>query len=352
MTTFVQLHFLSFAPPSCINRDDAGRPKTAMVGGEPRLRLSSQSLKRAWRTSDVFSRKLTGHLSKRTNRFGEEIKNRLMAERQLDEKKALEITRRVIPAFGKPEGEKEKHPERTKQLAFITAQEMQAALDLANRIADGEKIDDKKIASLVLSNAETAADVAMFGRMFALSTAFNCEAAVQVAHAITTHRVDVEDDFYSAVDDLNKGEEEVGAGFIGEAGFGSGLFYLYVCVDVDLLLENLAQDAALAQTAAAALIEAAAKVAPDGKRASFGSHMRASYVLCEKGADQPRSLVAAFAKAAPAQDPLEKSIERLAKLRAGFASAYGEQIDSIEMNATGGGKTLADVIAFACDWKA
>jgi CRISPR system Cascade subunit CasC len=352
MTTFIQLHLLTFAPPANLNRDDTGRPKTALVGGDLRLRLSSQSLKRAWRTSDVFATRLKDRLGKRTKRFGEDIVQSLIFNQQLAPDEALAIARRVIVAFGKPEDEKDKHLEHTKQLAFLSPQEKQAAIDLAARIAAGEKIDDKKIAAAILHRADTAADIAMFGRMFADNPDFNREAAVQVAHAITTHRVEVEDDFYTAVDDLNT-REDTGAGFVGEAGFGSGLFYLYICIDTDLLVSNLAGDSSLAADAVGALVEAAATVAPAGKRASFASHLRASYLLCEKGSDQPRSLAAAFARAVPARDALAGSVQRLRELRQGFATAYGAgDVEAIEMNVAEPAASLADVLAFACDWKA
>ena len=143
----------------------------------------------------------------------------------------------------------------------------------AERMAAGEKIEPKP--EDLLRRADTAADIAMFGRMLADNPEFNREAAVQVAHAITTHKVTVEDDYYTAVDDLKTAEEDAGAGFIGELGFGSGVFYLYLCVDTELLLRNLGGDAALAGTACAALAEAAATVAPRGKQPSFAARSRA-----------------------------------------------------------------------------
>ena len=352
MTTFIQLHLLTFAPPANLNRDDTGAPKTAIVGGDTRLRLSSQSLKRAWRTSDIFRTRLAGRLGDRTQRFGEEIVRRLN-QKGVDDKKALEIAREIIVVFGKPKSENDKNPAYTEQLAFISPAEREAALHLAEKLVAGEKVDDKKkLVGEVLKRADTAADIAMFGRMFADHPDFNREAAVQVAHAFTTHRVAVEDDYYTAVDDLNRGENDVGAGFVGEAGFGSGLFYLYVCVDADLLKENLGGDAELAKAALAALIEAAAKVAPNGKQASFASRISASYLLAEKGSEQPRTLAGAFAKAIDARDVEEKSRAALRKLRAAFGRAYGEgDLRNLEMSVgEENSASLEEIIAFACDW--
>ena len=99
--------------------------------------------------------------------------------------------------------------------------------------------------------------------------AFNREAAVQVAHAFTTNQVDVEDDYYTAVDDLKTLDEDAGAGFIGEAGFGAGVFYLYVCVNRVLLLENLVGDHPLAAQALAALVRAAVTASPSRQEEQF-----------------------------------------------------------------------------------
>ena len=142
----------------------------------------------------------------------------------------------------------------------------------------------------------------MFGRMLADNADFNREAAVQVAHAFTTHRVTVEDDFYTAVDDLKKPAEDSGAGFVGELGFGSGLFYLYVCIDTDLLRRNLGGNEGVAKSAIAALTEALSTVSPGGKQASFASRARASFLLVEKGSQQPRTLGSAFARKSSIND--------------------------------------------------
>lgn len=356
MTTFVQLHLLTFVPPANLNRDDTGAPKSAIVGGETRLRLSSQSLKRAWRTSDVLAERLAGHLGSRTQRFGEEMVERLVGDGVAPDV-ALAATRKVIVAFGKPKGADDPKPARTEQLAFLSPDEKEEAVSLAAAFARGETIDDKAIAARVLKRADTAADIAMFGRMFADHPDFNREAAVQVAHAFTTHRVEIEDDFYTAVDDLNRREENVGAGFVGEAGFGSGVFYLYVCIDTGLLTTNLGGDLALARSAVCALVEAAATVAPNGKQASFASRVRASHILVEKGPDQPRTLAAAFAEGVSPRDPkgiLTTSSERLVALRDAFAVAYGAG-DTTAMEMRVGDpvtRSLADLVAFASDFGA
>lgn len=319
MTRFVQLHLLTFYPPANLNRDDTGRPKTAFLGGVERLRVSSQALKRAVRTSDAFQTALAGHLGKRTQRFGEEIERHLLDKGATPEK-ANAIAREVAKVFGKVEEATEKPAKdsekaaklpsaRTAQLAFIGPEERVLALEWAEKKLADEKTEIKS--DLILKRADTAADIAMFGRMLADNPDFNREAAVQVAHAVTTHKVAVEDDFYTAVDDLKKPAEDAGASFMGELGFGSGVFYLYVCADVASLQKNLGGDEALAKAAISAFIEALGTVSPTGKQASFASRARASYILAEKGDQQPRTLAAAFVKPIKDEDLLARSIAEL-----------------------------------------
>ena len=349
MTDFLQLHFLTFYPPSNLNRDDLGRPKSAIIGGSTRLRISSQALKRTWRTSEVFKTALDGHLASRTQRIGEVIHEHLLGA-QVAPEKALKITREIIAVFGKPKPETDKAPLFTEQLAFISSEERTAALELADRMVADAKFDPKKQAGEILRRTDTAADLAMFGRMLADNPDYNREAAVQVAHAVTTHKTMIEDDYYTAVDDLKKPSEDAGAGFLGEAGFGAGVFYLYACVDRNLLRQNLGGDDALSGTACAALVEAAATVAPSGKQASFASRARASYILAERGTDQPRSLAAAFLRPVDeAEDGgvLAASIKELTKLRTALAKAYNDGTGPIaEMNVLTGKGTLEDIKAF------
>jgi CRISPR system Cascade subunit CasC len=187
--------------------------------------------------------------------------------------------------------------------------------------------------------------------MLANSSDFNREAAVQVAHAVTTHKVAVEDDFYTAVDDLKKPAEDAGSAFMGELGFGSGVFYLYVCADVALLQKNLGGDEALAKAALSALIEALATVSPTGKQASFASRARASYILAEKGDQQPRTLAAAFVKPVKGDDLLANSVDELERTRADMDLAYGACADAKEiMNVAKRIGSLAEIQAFATEW--
>lgn len=330
MTTFLQVHLLTAYPASNLNRDDTGRPKTLLYGAAPRLRISSQSLKRAWRTSSVFAESLAHGMGCRTQRLGEEVQAYLEGK-GMTSARAVEVVRQIVQVFGKLEAIEAESPTRIKQLAFISPEERMRALALADRALAGEAIAPQ--AKDILGKTDSAADIAMFGRMLADAPAFSREAAVQVAHAFTTHSAAVEDDYYVAVDDLkNPSEhEDVGTSFIGVQEYGSGLFYQYICVDCDLLASNLGGDTALAADATEALLRAAATVSPGGKQASFASRARASYVLAERGGQQPRTLAAAFLKPVLPREGkgmVDMSVQALETLRDNLDQAYGNCSDA------------------------
>ena len=277
MGHFIQLHLLTSYPPANLNRDDLGRPKTAMMGGVPRLRVSSQSLKRAWRTSEIFETALKGHVGTRTKAMGVKVYESLL-EKGVTDKKALEWAKTIAAVFGKPKSlskseeaklkdpeisDKEKEaltnkPLEIEQLAHFSPEEEAAINALEETLAsrgDGLQADELNL----LRAKHTGADIALFGRMLASSPAYNTEAAAQVAHAISVHKVAVEDDFFTAVDDLNNGAEDMGAAHMGDIEFGAALFYQYICIDKDLLTKTLA-DTKLVKDTIMAMIETSAKI--------------------------------------------------------------------------------------------
>jgi CRISPR system Cascade subunit CasC len=330
VTTFYQLHLLTAYPASNLNRDDSGRPKTVEFGGVQRLRISSQSLKRAWRSSAVFRDRVRGRVGDRTQRVGLKLLSYLR-DKGMAEPQALETARTIAGVFGKLTDASDKNPTFIKQLAFVSPDEWKRATALADRALAGEAIAPQ--AADVLNQTDSATDIGMFGRMLADDPTFNREAAVQVAHAMTTHATVTEDDYYVAVDDLKKNSdrEDAGTSFIGVQEFGSGLFYIYICVDDDLLASNLGGDTMLAGDAIAALIESAATISPRGKQASFASRARASYVMAERGTQQPRTLANAFLRPVGSGeaggDLLEASKQRLVQLRDSLDAAYGPCAD-------------------------
>jgi len=359
MTRFIQIHALTPYPLSNPNRDDTGRPKSANYGGLPRLRISSQALKRAIRLSPVFQTELQGHLGDRTQRIGQIIADTLN-NHDLPEDKKRVITNAITDVFGKLDAGEQKQkkgeekaewrPEgvRTRQLAFVSPAERAKAIELTEQAARGEKLPSKaELQKTILQTSDGAADVAMFGRMLADAPAYNREAAVQLAHAFTTHRVVIENDYYTAVDDLKKPEEDTGAGFIGETGFGSGVFYLYSCIDRALLEENLEGDKELASRAIGAFLSAMSSATPSGKRSTFAHQTRASFLLVEKGDQQPRSLAAAFLSGVHGNDLLQSSINELIELSEKLDHAYGACADErMKMDIVAGDGRLSELVEF------
>lgn len=351
MSRFVQLHLLTNYLPSNLNRDDTGRPKTALVGDATRLRISSQSQKRAWRTSDNFENSLAGHLGTRTKMMGLEV-FKALKNAKVTEKVARDWSKAIAARFGKLKSDKKTENDedlQIEQLAHFSPEE-RAAIDVLVKACAARNTaptdDDLKL----LRKPKTAVDIAMFGRMLADSPAYNMEAAVQVAHAITVHKTAVEDDYFSAVDDLNTGLEDKGAGHIGERGYGAGLFYLYVCINRELLKENLGGDEALTERALEALSHAITKVSPTGMQNSHASRAYASYVLAEKGDQQPRSLAQAFLKPVKPfddEDMLGKAVTAIKKRCDNFDKVYGACADSrYEFNVEEGKGSLAELVAF------
>lgn len=341
MTTFVQFHLLTTYPLSNPNRDDQGRPKQALIGGTPRLRLSSQSLKRAIRESSYFANDLAGHIGTRTRRLATELKAEL-TDQGVAEDEATKIASEIGVAFSKLE----KGDTQATTLAFISPDEWALARDLAAKALEGEPLPkDKDLKKLVLRKADGAVDIAMFGRMLADSPAYNRDAAVQVAHAFTTHRAQTQDDWFSAVDDLKTREEDSGAGHIGEHGFGSGVYYLYACVNVDLLVENLEGDTELAAKGIESLAKALATATPKGKQNSHAHHPRAGYIRVERGSDQPRDLSGAFHNAV--SPDLASSITALTEMARKIDTAYAMSFETEEMNVEAGQGSLAQIADFA-----
>lgn len=349
MTTFLQLHLLVDYPPSNPNRDDLGRPKTAVVGGRQRMRISSQALKRAWRTSDLFEEAMADHIGHRTKRIGSCLYEYMVDELGYDAKKASKLAQEVASVFGSVKKVKKETPHiiETEQLVHISPGEWQEAHDyVAQLIESGETFDKKK--AKLFKRDNTAVDIAMFGRMLASSASFNVEAAVQVAHAISIHETKIEADYFTAVDDLNRADrDDAGSAHLGETEFGSAIFYVYLCINWDLLVNNLNGDQALAQKAVLALVETCAKVTPNGKKASFAHQSRAKYIYAERGSDQPYSLFTAFMKPPSYKEPWLDAITAFQKQRNRMHEGYGITNTSAEFDVMGDPiKPLKNILDF------
>ena len=341
MTQFIQLHFLTSYPPANLNRDDLGNPKTARLGGVERLRVSSQSLKRAWRTSEAFQKEFSGSIGTRTRRLGIEVFEALKAK-GVAEKKAKDWAEEIAKEYG---ALRKKAPLEIQQPVHVAPEERKTLDDLVSKLAE-EKRGPKKEELESLLHDHTAVDIAMFGRMLASKTEFNGEAAVQVAHAIGVHASAVEDDYFTAVDDLNRNGPA--AAHVSEAGFAAAVFYQYVCIDRDLLKKNLGNDEALTEKAIKALVKTALTVGPTGKQNSFASRAYAHYALVEKGTQQPRSLSLAFVRPVNGADYAQEAITALSTVRKNMDMVYGACSDAHEeFNVLTGQGSLEALLQFA-----
>jgi CRISPR system Cascade subunit CasC len=252
----VEFHILQSFPVTCLNRDDVGAPKSALIGGVPRARVSSQCWKRQVRLAmQEFGIKL----AVRTKFVGEKIARYCVSD-EVDEDTALSIGKAIAEVISKD------------TLHFFSDTEAKALADYAKSIGYCvDKKNDKDIikvhkAALNKSMKELdGLDIALFGRMVALSTDLNMEAAVSFAHAISTHKSTSEVEFFTALDDENPAEDNAGSSHMGSLEFNSATYYRYVCLDLGQLVENLGGDEYL-DTALSAFIKALYVAVPSARQ--------------------------------------------------------------------------------------
>jgi CRISPR system Cascade subunit CasC len=342
---FLDVHAIQAVPPANINRDENGSPKTAVYGGARRLRVSSQAWKRAARKAlEADSGSIAP--SERTKRLPEQIAAAL-AERSPDlAEKASEVAQAAVASvFGvktKSKKEKESGKERlaTEYLLFLGNEQRDRLIDtlVKNEAKLAEAVNSDKDSAKKLTAAfkevklqETVASghppaVALFGRMIATDPSLNVDAATQVAHALSTHRVDSEFDYYTAVDDVDNESDETGAGMIGTVEFNAATMYRYATVDLRSLVENLGGDIDAAADVAVAFVKAFLLSMPTGKRNTFANNTRPDFSLLSLREDQPVSLAAAFERPVFGEDGhLGRSVERLVKHQREQDECYGTE---------------------------
>jgi len=306
--TLIAIHLLQNHAPSNLNRDDNGDPKDALFGGVRRARISSQALKRSIRWAESFRSTFTDQpelLAKRTQLLPEMVGDQIAHQDLADEVKTaiIQAAARLGKGESRPatdagegddgkkakrgkKGETDTPAERVKtaQLMFLTTAEVQ---QLANRLVEIVRtkgidtlnsLSGDKLVAEIGEYEPHAVDIAAFGRMTTSSPFKNVEAAVQVAHALSTHAVEQEFDYYTAVDDISG---ETGAGFIGETSFNSATYYKYINIDWDSLVKNLQKDREIARAAVQAIIKAAIFAIPSGKQNSFAAHNLPDLALIE-----------------------------------------------------------------------
>lgn len=343
---FIELHIIQNFAPSNLNRDDLNAPKECTFGGYRRARISSQCFKRAIRTSPVFSDGVGARLGIRTKLLVGDIADRLKALGHAEDGVEQVAIAALAEAGFKMDGP------RTAVLLFLAPGEMQACADAVHEhyatvqavlVGGAKPDDDQKIAAKALKSSlralgsqVEAADIALFGRMVAENTNMNIVGACQVAHAISTHAVNTEMDFFTAVDDLQPGEE-TGAGMMGIVEFNSACFYRYAVVDLNQLEQNLVGDRASAIEAVLAFCEAAAAAIPTGKQNSMAAQNPPSFIgVRVRDGGQPISLANAFVnpiRVTPQEpDLIEGSITKLLNFDRGMATMLGSNGLKLAMN--------------------
>lgn len=342
MSIFVDFHALQPVPPSCINRDDTGNPKTANFGGVQRARVSSQAWKRAIR--DDFDRELPSiELGVRTKHVVQLIAHSIvdMAPEFADQ--ADEYAKAILEASGvettpsKRKGaESENGEDVTKYLIFISNAEVDKLAELAvSALKDGKSAADmKKGAKKDVAKAfhgKQAIDIALFGRMLADAPDLNTDASCQVAHAISVDELTPEYDYFTAVDD-RAGDDNAGAAMIDTNAFNSATFYRYATVDATALEEQLSADGTNAAESAAKAVAAFAKAflesMPTGKINSYANQTLPSTVLVAIRNTRPVNLVTAFQL--PVRSDGKESVARIASERLldeyqKFNEVYGDK---------------------------
>lgn len=360
MKTLIEIHALQNFAPSNLNRDDTGAPKDALFGGTRRARVSSQCLKRAVRQHFVglVQTQALGpeNLALRTKRVLQELTTAL-TERGRPEADAREKARQALAAVelgvkddGKSEyllflGRREISEvarvihEKWESISSVEAAPAEAkkagkAKKQAAKRADPEL---KKALDAVF-NGGKAVDVALFGRMLADMPGNNQNAACQVAHAISTHSVEREFDFYTAVDDL-KPDDTTGADMMGTVEFNSACFYRYAVVDWDKLVENLQGDRELAAKGLRGFIEGFVVAEPTGKQNTFAAHNPPELVAVSvRRNTAPRSLANAFETAIvvrKGESLTRRSAEELIRKCKALQAAYGGEGKTFVLNLTG-----------------
>lgn len=336
----IEVHLLQNFAPSCLNRDDTGSPKQSEFGGVTRARVSSQCFKRAVRKTEPLSGLLRENGGRRTRALITEIATRICEPKEAD-KDTIKLVAEVFKEGGldrpaNPATDAER--DTTSVIVFLDeagigrmVDEFKTALpQLRSQDKDGRAPLIKRLGE-ILAASVTAPDIALFGRMLELkeSTPFGklnlrVDAACQVAHALSTHAVSYETDFFTAVDDL----APVGAAMMGHAGFNSACYYRYALIDWDQLLKHLrGQESATA--ALKAFIGAFTRSIPTGKQNSMAAHNPPDFGLfVVRDGGVPVSMANAFANPVGFDDDgdidlIGRSVERLARYWANVARVYG-----------------------------
>lgn len=290
---YVDFHVLQTVPPSCINRDDTGSPKTAVYGGTLRARVSSQAWKRAMRLRfrDIFTSEKLGY---RTRKISSLVQERICAENPDIEAAAAEKMAAGILGLAGVKADSDKKDVlffvSDLQIACLAKLAVEYSKDTTDK-KEREKVYKNRVEKALIDNPSV--DILLFGRMAANNPSLNYDAAAQVAHSISTHTISNEYDYFTAVDDCTS-EDNTGAGHIGTVEFNSSTLYRYATVNVSELAQHLKADEI--KQAVRGFADAFVCSMPTGKQNTFANRTLPDMVYVTFREDQPVNLAGAFEK--------------------------------------------------------
>jgi len=349
MSTFIQIHSLRCYPPSNLNRDEDGAPKIAEFGDSTRLRISSQCLKKNYR--EAF---MGGDKSTRTTKLPQKVFEKL-CDGGIPASTAKKVTVDIFKAFFDIDKDPFKKPKKggsqdlaLKQITTFTPEEMSAiykAVDARiNEVGISEECDlfsENLSAIKDITKKTKSLDVACFGRMLAGSEDRNMEAAVQVSHALSANSCEVEDEFFTAVDDLNA-IDEMGSAHMGYREFGSGVFYHYMNINTDTLRQNL--DQIDVEEAVREIIRVAIVSEPTGYQNSFASRTIPIFFRVEVGDDSPTNLAMAYFNAMSKEAQLDEYVSRLKETSDKFKKSFGGNNKIFDINTLSGEGSMDELL--------
>lgn len=325
---YLDIHVLQTVPSSNINRDDTGTPKTAIYGGVTRSRVSSQSWKRAVRLAFKEQTKNAKWLeSYRTLRVVELLAQKLVKLGNLDEEDALKKADEVIKGVGiKTKKDKKTGQINTGALLLVSDGELEKLAKFALENDEINKDSKKQIKQILLS--DQSLDLALFGRMVADDPELNVDAASQVAHAVSTHEIVPEFDFYTAVDDA-RNTDNAGSAMLGSIEYNSSTLYRYANVNVNELMHNLG-NRDLTIEGIKLFIKDFLLTMPTGKENTFANKTLPQYILINLRDDTPVNLVTAFENPVQAKGGyMEASIDKLEETNKNISKMADESMYSI-----------------------
>lgn len=339
---YVDVHLLQDVPPSNLNRDDSGSPKSARYGGVDRLRVSSQAWKRATRLD--FMRHLDpAQLGLRTRRVQDTVIDALITQ-GFEREQAVELAGTLLGQIGITASTKK--AAETSYLLFLSRPQVEKlARDVRADVSLWNDPDALKSAIDVKGylGSGHSLDVALFGRMVADLAGLNVDASAQVSHAIATHAAQNQSDYFTAVDDAQQ-DDETGAGMIGTVEFNSATLYRYATVSVPELVSNM-DDEAAALAGLEQFVRSFALSMPSGKQNTFAAHSRPGFVWLVVRDDQPVNYVSAFEKPVEARQGgyFAGSVQALTDFVRDEAARWGDRPLAQVASYVGGGEGTAAV---------